>query len=66
VRAFGEMVALLWAEGKRGAALRLEELWHPFCEREQLPLFCAYPKSALAVDNFRDITGICAAHCRVF
>jgi PAS domain S-box-containing protein len=37
VRFFGEMVALLWIEGNRTAALRLEELWndvrhtlHPF------------------------------------
>src|ERR1051326_8135905 len=27
VRAFGEMVALLWAEGKKQAAIQLEELW---------------------------------------
>src|SRR5687768_15397313 len=28
VRAFGEMVALLWAEGNQDGALRLEELWN--------------------------------------
>jgi hypothetical protein len=28
IRAFGEMVALLWADGKRDAALALEELWN--------------------------------------
>src|SRR5687768_3527379 len=27
VRAFGEMVALLWAEGNSGATVRLEHLW---------------------------------------
>ena len=26
--AFGEMVALLWAEGNHAAAIRLEELWN--------------------------------------
>jgi hypothetical protein len=66
VRAFGEMVALLWADGKRAAALRLEELWHPLCEREQFPLFCAYPKRVFAAGNFVGITAVCAAHTRVF
>src|ERR1700674_2537433 len=28
VRIFGEMVALLWAQGNRTAAIRLEELWN--------------------------------------
>lgn len=28
VRAFGEMVALLWAEGNQPAAIRLEQLWN--------------------------------------
>src|SRR5690349_15972850 len=28
IRAFGEMVALLWADGKRDAALTVEELWN--------------------------------------
>ena len=31
VRAFGEMVAVLWAEGHNGATVRLEHLWHQFC-----------------------------------
>lgn len=66
VRAFGEMVALLWSEGNRAAAMRLEELWHPLCQREQFPLFCAYPKSGFAAENFADISLVCAAHTRVF
>jgi len=28
VRAFGEMVAILWAQGNKAAAIRLEELWN--------------------------------------
>src|SRR4029453_17876289 len=34
VRAFGEMVALLWAEGRREAALRLEEMWNDLARRQ--------------------------------
>lgn len=44
VRAFGEMVALLWENGMQGATLRLEHLWHKICKTEQLALFCAYPQ----------------------
>jgi len=45
VFAFGEMVALLWAEGNRDAAIRLEELWNDLARRETFALLCAYPIS---------------------
>ena len=45
VRVFGEMVALMWAEGHCGATVRLEHLWTAICQRESFPLFCAYPKT---------------------
>jgi len=40
---FGEMVALLWLDGKRGAALRLEEMWNELGKRQSFSLLCAYP-----------------------
>ena len=43
VHAFGEMVALLWAEGNREAAIRLEELWNELSTRMPFSLLCAYP-----------------------
>src|SRR5437763_15685858 len=43
VRIFGELVALLWADGKRAAALRLEELWNDLARTYSFSLFCAYP-----------------------
>jgi len=43
VLAFGEMVALLWAEGNRDAAVRLEELWNALARDETFDLLCAYP-----------------------
>lgn len=43
VRVFGEMVALLWAEGKHAAALRLEDFWNELSETHSFHLFCAYP-----------------------
>jgi PAS domain-containing protein len=41
--AYGEMVALLWAEGKRDATLRVEELWNGLAERHTFDLLCGYP-----------------------
>jgi len=66
LRAFGEMVALLWAEGKATAAIRLEELWNELGKHHRFSLFCAYP-----MDGFRgEVNGqpflhICNAHSRV-
>jgi PAS domain S-box-containing protein len=66
VLAFGEMVALLWAEGKHEAAIRLEELWNDLARTESFSLLCAYP-----IQNFsREEHGpffqhICNAHSHV-
>ncbi|MEA2661138.1 MAG: hypothetical protein QOH08_710 [Chloroflexota bacterium] len=46
IRAFGEMVALLWADGRRDAALRLEELWNDLARSHTFSLLCAYPMAA--------------------
>lgn len=42
VRAFGEMVSLLWDEGRHQAAARLEELWNDTLAESCCSLFCAY------------------------
>ena len=44
VRAYGEMVAVLMRQGNPEATLRLEQLWGPLCKREQVTLFCGYPR----------------------
>ena len=62
VRAFGEMVALLWAQGCNGATVQLENLWNKFCETEAFCLFCAYPKSGFTQDINRSIEHICSTH----
>jgi hypothetical protein len=46
-RAYGEMVDLLWREGKKDAAVRLEELWNRLLETERIGLFCAYQMDVL-------------------
>lgn len=65
VRAFGEMVALLWAEGHVAATVRLEHLWNKLCHAEGFSLFCAYPKSGVTKNSSQSMTEICAAHSRI-
>jgi PAS domain S-box-containing protein len=42
VRAYGEMVDLLWRDGQTEAALRLEELWNDLAQQHRFALLCAY------------------------
>jgi hypothetical protein len=65
VRAFGEMVAILWAEGNKDAGIRLEHLWTKLQSTEQFPLFCAYPRAHFKMDAASSIEAVCAAHSRV-
>lgn len=65
VRAFGEMVALLWAQGCTGATVHLEHLWHRLCQEQTFSLFCAYPKSGFTRDASVSIQEICETHSRV-
>jgi CheY-like chemotaxis protein len=53
---FGEMVALLCAEGKMTAALQLERLWNELLKGRNLSLRCAYPIVAdIKEDRYADI-----------
>jgi hypothetical protein len=65
VRAFGEMVAILWAKGQIGATVRLEHLWNKFCENEAFCLFCAYPQSGFVQDASESVMHICGAHSKM-
>ncbi len=65
IRAFGEMVALLWAQGHNGATVQLEHLWNKFCEKESFCLFCAYPKSGFTGNINESIMHICGTHSKM-
>lgn len=65
VRAFGEMVAILWSQGHNGATVRLEHLWHELCRKESFSLFCAYPRTGFTKNTEESIREICEAHSRV-
>ena len=66
VRAFGEIVNVLWRQGKRAAALRLEDLWNEALGHHPLTLLCGY-----ATRSFRDpaevagLNGIISVHTSV-
>ena len=66
VRAFGEMVALLWVDDRVAAALEVESLWNALGATHPLSLLCAYP-----VESFNDpafaapFRQVCAKHTQV-
>ena len=66
VRAYGEMVDVLWHAGRSSAALRLEELWGEASQRHDFSLLCAY-----AMGHFHDerdsagFVGVCDRHTHV-
>jgi hypothetical protein len=65
VRAFGEMVAILWAQGHSAATVRLEHLWNKLCRERAFSLFCAYPKVGFTENASESIAHVCSLHSRV-
>lgn len=43
VRAYGEMVGVLWKAGRYSAAIRVEKFWNTLLKSNLFKLFCAYP-----------------------
>ena len=62
VRAFGQMVALLWAQGNKNATIVLEQLWHRLCATSGLSLLCAYPQLSVLGDGSPSQKDIRALH----
>lgn len=65
VRAFGEMVALLWADGKNGPTVQLEKLWNKLHDKDEFSLYCAYPRTGFTQSPAESLKTICNAHHRV-
>jgi signal transduction histidine kinase len=66
IAAFGEMVALLWAQGKCEAAVRLERLWNDLAAKHSFSLRCAYPMTAFSGEDHGQLfLRICAEHSDV-
>jgi hypothetical protein len=66
VRAFGEMVSLLWTKELYDAALHLEQLWNDLIDLHSCSLFCAYRMKDFHADGadlrFKDV---CIQHSQV-
>lgn len=66
ISAFGEMVALLWAQGNAEAAVQLEQLWNDLGRKYPMALRCAYPMSGFDHEAHGDLfLKICAEHSHV-
>jgi hypothetical protein len=63
VRAYGEMVDLLWSGGQREAAIRLEELWNELAKLQTFSLLCAYCMDNLDASAYGGpLEMVCSAH----
>lgn len=66
IAVFGELVALLWADGKTEEAIRVEQFWNDLANSHSFSLLCAYPIAAF--DNDRHIEPflkMCSQHSGV-
>jgi len=66
IAVYGEMVAVLWEEGKTEAAIRLEELWNELAKTRRFHLSCGWPLRFFACDaDGAGIQRICSEHNRI-
>lgn len=66
VRAYGEMVDILWKDANPEGAIRLESLWNVLAAAENFTLLCGYSMANFhhACDGY-DLADVCHAHARV-
>ncbi len=63
---FGEMVSLLWTEGKTEAAIRLEVLWNQLGKKYDFSLRCAYPMGiCYEEESAQSLLRVCAEHSAI-
>jgi hypothetical protein len=63
VRAYGEMVDVLWQRGERELAIRLEEYWNELGRLQTFSLFCAYSMDNLDPNAYGGpLESVCKAH----
>ena len=65
VRAYGEMVDVLWRSGKAAAALEVERLWNEAADRHAFWMLCAYAHDTIAADMAHPrMHSLCTHHRR--
>jgi MEDS: MEthanogen/methylotroph, DcmR Sensory domain len=63
VRAYGEMVALLWDAGLVNDAVQLEEMWGSLGLTHSFSLFCSYPARSVTGDGHLEaFAEVCRLH----
>jgi hypothetical protein len=63
VRAYGEMVDILWQNNERQAAAVLEQYWNTLLKKHPFSLLCAYQLDNLDAKNYHDaIDSVCETH----
>jgi hypothetical protein len=66
VRAYGEMVSLLWGERDLHGALELERFWNTLAGELEFSLFCAYPARSVSSPHDREaVHEVCELHSLV-
>jgi len=66
VRAYGEMVDILWQDGQHDAAVRLEEHWNELARLQTFSLFCAYYMDNLDGASYGGaLQCVCKVHTRL-
>ena len=63
IRAYGEMVDVLWKDAMEAAAVRLEMLWNQLANTRQFSLLCGYSMGSFYKDAAFD--AICHQHTHV-
>lgn len=66
VAVFGEGVAVLWAEGKRKAAIQLEQLGDDLARTRKVDILCAYPLNLHIKEDKHSFEAVCAEHSAVY
>jgi MEDS: MEthanogen/methylotroph, DcmR Sensory domain len=65
VCAYGEMVDLLWREGRHGAAIEVERLWNELATTHAFSLLCGYSSASFSSSEHTERDEICAHHTHV-
>ncbi len=66
VVAFGEMVTILWREGRYEAAIEVEKLWDELVQRHEISLRCAYPMGLFSDQaQYALFRRVCAHHNQI-
>ncbi len=63
VRAFGEMVDVLWKDAQQDLAIELEGWWGELCDKHSFMLLCTYLLDSLDPNNYENsLERICKCH----